>query len=111
MPVKSAREQLLQQLEHCAEHIMKFVSDSEEEEDAMEEIMEVYAAVKSERYLVRPAKYAKHKLRSEAWFQRWVSDTRFVLYCKMSRRSFDWLLSRVSPPCCPLLSISPHSLP
>jgi hypothetical protein len=98
MPVKSGRLQLLQQLENCAEHIMKFVSDSEEEEEAMEEIMEAYVAVKSQRYLDRPAKYAKHKLKSEAWFQSWISDTRFVLYCKMSRRSFDWLLSKVRDP-------------
>jgi hypothetical protein len=86
---------LLGDLEHAAQQFLKYISDSDEQEDAVEEVMGFYCQVKSKRYLSRPKTYKKIKLRSERWFQQWVSDTRFVLYCKMSRRSFDWILNRV----------------
>lgn len=93
MPTRSERGQLLFDVEQLAEHVLKNCSDSDEMEEHMDDLCELKLAVKRTRYFDRPTKY-KPTL-SDSWFQEWLSDTRYVLFCKMSRRSFDFIFHAV----------------
>ena len=96
MPLRSERAQLLQQIEEAAEHLCKFGSDSEDVEEGMEMLVEAKLVLCSSRYLQRPSKYKQDvDVVSEEWFGAWLSETRFVLYCKMGRRSFEWVYSHI----------------
>ena len=94
MPLRSERALLLLAIEDAAEHLMKFGSDSEEVDEGMEDLLALKESVSSCRYLERPLKY-KQSVREDTWFHDWVCETRFVLFCKMSRRSFDFIFNLV----------------
>jgi len=94
MPSRSQRGQLLHEIECVAEHIAKYCSDSDEAEEHIEELVDLKQCVKRRRYFDRPEQY-KQQLPTESWFQDWVSDVRFALFCKMSRRSFDFIFHAV----------------
>jgi hypothetical protein len=89
MPTRSERGQLLHDVELLAEHCALHCSDSDDAEEQIEELVEFKLAIKRTRYFNRPVKYKPPV--SDSWFQQWLSDTRFVLFCKMSRRSFDFI--------------------
>jgi hypothetical protein len=91
MPQRSDRALLLLSIESVAEHVAKFCSDSDEAEEQLEDLAELKLCVKRHRYIERPKKYKANVMVNDEWFQRWISDVRFVMYCKMSRRSFDFI--------------------
>jgi hypothetical protein len=86
---------LLLAVESVAEHVAKFHSDSDEVEEEMEDLIEFKLCIKRRRYLERSEEYNVNLQVTDSWFQEWISDMRYVLYCKMSRRSFDYIFSLV----------------
>jgi hypothetical protein len=94
MPRKSERGEYLEEIGRLQESVLLH-ENGEKRRKLFNQLMRLEIEVCSHRYMERPTKYKQ--TRTTSWFLNWLTDQQILVYCKMSRSTFEyieWTVSR-----------------
>ena len=93
MPGITERAKALRTLYRARKRILieEADSDTDAEDEAMEENLAFTAVLLSRRYIKRPSNYRNKDFDADKAFHAWLTDTNYVVFTHMTRSSFEFV--------------------